>query len=88
MWVITKIKGKEGGIKKTLQVLYLVIGQLEPRLFPVRKNLPQNDSKAPDVTFCGELAVHDTFWRHPSDRQHGVTSNLKQYDRDEREVGL
>lgn len=56
--------------------MYLIIGELEPRLFAVCENLPQNDSEAPHVTLCGKLSVHDALWGHPADRQHGVTSHL------------
>lgn len=47
---------------------YLVVTQLKPRLLPVGEDLPQDDSKAPDVAFRGELPVHDAFWGHPANR--------------------
>ena len=48
--------------------LYLVVTQLKPRLLPIGKDLPQDDSKAPDITFRGEFPVHDTLWGHPANR--------------------
>lgn len=56
--------------------LYLIIGKLEPWLFAICENLPQNDPEAPNVALCGELPVHDAFWGHPAYRQHGVTPHL------------
>lgn len=57
-------------------IVYLIIGELEPWLFSISEDLPQNNAKAPHITFCGELSVHDALWWHPADRQHGVTSHL------------
>lgn len=56
---------------------YLIVTQLKPRLLPIGKDLPQDDSETPDITFRGELPVHDALWRHPADREHGVSSNLR-----------
>lgn len=55
---------------------YLIIGKLKPWLLSIGEDFPKNDSKAPHITLCGELPVHDAFWGHPADRQHGVTSHL------------
>lgn len=57
--------------------VYLVVGELVPRLFPVGEDLPQNHPQTPHVALCGELSVHDAFRRHPADWQHGVTSDLE-----------
>lgn len=57
-------------------IAHLVVRQLVPGLFAVREDLPQHDSQAPDVTFCGELPVHDALWRHPTNGQHCVATDL------------
>lgn len=46
----------------------LIVTQLKPRLLPIGKDLPQDDSKAPDITFRGELPVHNALWGHPANR--------------------
>lgn len=60
----------------TQPTAHLVVGQLVPGLFAIREDLPQHDPQAPDVTFCGELPVHDALWRHPANGQHRVATNL------------
>lgn len=57
-------------------LLYLCVWELEPGLLPICENLPEDHPEAPDVTLCCEFPVHDALWRHPADRQHGVSSNL------------
>lgn len=47
---------------------YLVVTQLKPRLLPIGKDLPQDDSEAPDVAFRGEFPVHDALRGHPANR--------------------
>jgi len=44
----------------------LTIGQFIPRLFAVAKDLPENDSKAPDIRLNGKRPVQDAFWGHPA----------------------
>lgn len=56
---------------------YLIVPQLKPRLLPVGEDLPQDDSKAPNVAFRGEFPVHDALWGHPANGEHGVSSNLR-----------
>lgn len=56
---------------------YLIIGKLEPGLFAVGEDLPQDDSEAPHVALSGELAIHDALRRHPADGKHGVTTHLQ-----------
>lgn len=56
---------------------HLVVPQLKPRLLPVGKDLPQDDSEAPHVAFRGELPVHDALRGHPANGEHGVSSNLQ-----------
>lgn len=56
---------------------YLIVPQLKPRLLPVGEDLPQDDSKAPNVAFRGEFPVHDALWGHPANGEHGVSSNLQ-----------
>lgn len=58
-------------------LLYLVIGELVPRLLSIGEDLPQDHPQTPDVALCGELSVHDAFRWHPADWQHGVTSDLQ-----------
>lgn len=60
-----------------LSLCYLCVGELEPWLLPIGKDLPQDNPKAPHITLCGELPVHDAFRRHPADGEHGVSSYLK-----------
>lgn len=60
------------------RVQYLAVGQLIPWLFSVGKDLPQHHPETPDVTLCGELSVHDAFRRHPTNRQHGSSTNLRE----------
>ena len=55
---------------------HLIVRQLVPRLFAIREDLPQHDPQAPDVTFGGELPVHDALWRHPANGQHRVATDL------------
>lgn len=56
---------------------HLIVPQLKPRLLPIGKDLPQDNSEAPNVTFRGEFPVHDALWGHPANREHGVSSNLQ-----------
>lgn len=56
---------------------HLIVPQLKPRLLPVGKDLPQDDSEAPNVAFCGEFPVHDALRGHPADREHGVSADLQ-----------
>lgn len=68
--------------------LYLIIGELEPWLFAVCENLPQNDPKAPNVALCGELPVHDALWGHPAYRQHGVTPHLNAVHKEKHHISI
>ena len=70
-----------------MEVAYLVIGQLEPGLFAVGEDFPQNHPKAPHIAHRGELPIHDALRRHPADGQHGVTSDLKEERRRSRWEG-
>lgn len=59
--------------------MYLIIGELEPRLLAVGENLPQDDAEAPYIALGGEFAVHYAFRRHPANRKHRMTANLLEY---------
>ena len=48
----------------------LLIGEASVGLLAEVEDLPQEDSKGPDVSAGGELAIEDGFWRHPSNRKH------------------
>lgn len=56
--------------------VYLIVGELVPRLFSIGEDLPKNNSQTPNVALCGELSVHDAFRGHPTNGQHRVTSDL------------
>ena len=57
-------------------VPYLAVGELVPGLFPIGEDLPEDHSKAPDITLRGELPVHDALRRHPANRKHRTPTHL------------
>lgn len=64
-----------------------MVREFVPGLFAEGEDLPENDAKAPDIAFDGELAVEDGLRGHPADRQHCLPSHLSLCVREERRTG-